>query len=46
VLDVAVNSPNRANPVPEAAIAVVLPTTFTVPVPVAVWVPVGTEYWV
>jgi hypothetical protein len=44
VLDLAVNSPNRARPVPEAAIAVVPPETFTVPVPVAVRVPVGSEY--
>jgi hypothetical protein len=43
VLDVAVKSPNRARPVPEAAMAVVVPEVFSVPVPVAVG---PAEYWV
>jgi hypothetical protein len=46
VLDEAVFSPNRASPVPEAEIAVMPPEIKIFPVPVAVWVPAGTEYWV
>jgi hypothetical protein len=47
VLDVAVFSPNKAKPVPEAAMAVVAPEVLIVPVPLAVTVTIGPgEYWV